>query len=251
MCSAVLLISCAGTPTPTTASTCKNLLSSVEVQDFDDVWRVISSLPKKVDVFETGAELSSRQAPILQNMDDRYLVKMRLTSHFVQYDSDKQILIIPTAALAMTSVSQFDLQTAFGAEHPIVRNSFSLSKSDTTSIGTFIGENAFGLQMDVREDTRIVRSVAEVSAAGNGGFRGNAFELSLPPQEARSVSEQGFWSIMFTPKPPYWGRVDDVDQASISYPVETTSEERILVGDIECLVLHGPDGGPLAIVGTV
>lgn len=123
--------------------------------------------------------------------------------------------------------------------------------SDERVMGAYTASNAMGATAEVTEiernvyavfDEKVPRRESWKCELKSGQFGTCSVRLSVEREKARSLKEGLSVGIVARPKPPFAATGTRRWTPTIQRPRDITAHYRVIVADILCAVLSGPDG---------
>ncbi len=251
---------------PTTKPCKDNFADGYHVSDIRKIAQKLSAIHLLKDDFETTESYQQRLKSDMRRQglspDNTYLFSVRIDPKFVRYNADTQELTVEGDAVSKNAFT--DIFRVLGEGSKLMSAGIyiphggagenlelPLSISEQT-LRTYTGHNAFGVAEKVRVVHRTQYGIFEREAWNDSSLFGRyvpAFELTMPPEQARKVKASGQVIFSVILKHPYYAEGIDYDEATLEHPTELTQFLKYLIGDIQCAALV-TDGKVLAVTST-
>lgn len=244
---------------------------------FDEVFKAVQSVPRFKDEYETSTAFEQRRSAALDSVQHLYLIEAPIDEEYVKYDADTQTLVVATYALSNTGLSSEEFSAMFGYGSELNKNGIEVEYSmligggniawalprERKNVGAYAGQNAFGGTQEVIKQVEISRGVFErqgayeesIWSATRPQYDANnpprAFEIPVPPMEARALREAGLRAaFLVAPAPPYYATGTTRFTPTLNAPYDRTTTIQYLIGDIQAVALFSAEGDLLAARAT-
>ncbi len=245
---------------------------------FDQVFAEVQGVPRFKDEFETTAQFEQRQAEARAKCEEHYLIATPVDPKYIRYDADKQVLFVSIYALSNYSTTDDELHALFGIlrelknanvdiEYSIIKNVEWKFPSEWRNVGTYVGQNAFGVSFTINKQEKTSRGIFERTGVKpwareeereNVWFRGQpkyeegstpvAYEIKADPDRARALKQTGGLraGVLVAPRFPFYATGVDRFTPTTRAPYDRTTNLRYLIGDIQCVAIYDSEGKLLA-----
>lgn len=268
-------------PRPAAASDLQAVIQALGTPvTFDQAFAEVQAIPRFKDEFETAAQFEQRQAASRARCKERYLIATPVDPEHVQYDADRQVLLVSIYALKNTGATDDELGALFGYGSELrkagvdVEYGTSIFKNvhwafprDRRDVGTYDGQNAFGVKATIIKQEETSRGIFERQASRGGDvldgedvwFRRQpkyvkgsppvAFEIKADPDKARTLKQIGGLraAVLVAPRSPFYATGVDRFTPTIRAPFDRTTVVRYILGDIQGVALYDATG---QLIGT-
>jgi hypothetical protein len=250
---------------------------------FEQVFAEVKAVPRFKGEFETAAQFEQRQAAARARCKERYLISTPVDPEEIRYDADKQVLIVTVWALKNTGSSDDELHALFGWSSELkdakVEIKYGTSiwpnvewafPRDRRTVGTYDGQNAFGVRATIIKQEITATGIFEREGARGGDildgedvwFRRQpkdvevslraAFEIKADPDRARALKQHGALraAVLVAPRFPFYATGIARFTPTIRAPFDRTTNVRYLIGDIQAVALYDASGQMIAVRET-
>lgn len=242
---------------------------------FDQVFAEVQSVPRFKGEFETATQFEQRLAAARARCKERYLIATPVDPEKIKYDADRQVLVVTVWALKNTGSSDDELGSIFGWSSELRKNKIEIAYDrfnnvewafprDRRVVGTYDGQNAFGVRATIIKEEVTATGIFERKAGGDivygedVWFRRQpkdvevamraAFEIKADPDKARTLKQVGALraAVLVSPRAPFYATGVDRSTPTIRDPFDRTTTARYLIGDIQAVALYDSSGQLLA-----
>lgn len=250
---------------------------------FDQVFAEVQGVPRFKGEFETAAQFEQRQAEARARCKERYLIATPVDPEKIKYDADRQVLIVTVWALKNTGTTDDELGAIFGWSSELRNAKIEIKYGtsiwpnvewafprDRRAVGTYDGQNAFGVRATIIKEEVAATGIFEREGARGGDivdgedvwFRRQpknvevamraAFEFKADPDRARMFKQSGALraAVLVAPRFPYFATGVVRSTPTIRNPFDRTTTVRYLVGDIQAVALYDSSGQLIAVRET-
>jgi hypothetical protein len=219
-----------------------------------DVVAALSASAITKGEFETTAEYEARKASATGEVSSRYLVLTDYDPEFAVYDADREVFDISRFAWS-NIVGSFD---KVFPEVGIIDDVYGFGLHvESQSMGSYQASNSFGATVTVVKTSRTRYGIygglnksgsllwaydfAESGSYSNDTFRAEGVTVPVPRSVAPQVKDGMIIGVEYAPQSPFLAEGSDYWEPTMKRPEEIVEQVVSLVGDIECLVIVGPD----------
>lgn len=231
------------------AQACRALVDTrVAPTAFEDAAALTGSVSLTKDEFETTAAYQARLEAARANVPSTFVIPIELDKEHAVYNADAGKFTISASAFGRYGIDWFSAFYDSGSGiSPSLSSQIGLVvASSETPTGTYEGQNAYGAKWDIVKIERRVDAIYQGAAPGyNIGLFGRdsfpavSWDLPVPPENARAAKESMRAAVVVAPAAPFY--FENTQGASgritIQNPRDVTQVARVLVADIQCVVV--------------
>ncbi|MBL8546203.1 MAG: hypothetical protein JNL81_07045 [Hyphomonadaceae bacterium] len=232
---------------------------------FDAAATALSSVPAK-DEFETTAQYQTRVEAALAGISSRMLVSAPFDTEYATYNADAGRFEIRSYAVRNLNTDWFTV--FYGSPHyggirysTLGNIDLVLSSSDRPN-GTYQGQNSYGATWTVTRVTRTVNAIFEREPARYNeelfgqrpaGAAPLTWTLPVPVEQARGMRDRFRAAVLIAPRAPFFfeNRQQSAGRITIQNPRDVEQVSRIIVADIQCVVITDDQNNVLIAQRTV
>jgi len=240
------------------------LSKNINPTTFDTLAAVLSKLPSKKDEFESTADFEKRLNKAKSKIPDKFIIPIPINSSFIEYDADKRILGVSSLAIKIVGAN-YDGVFGFGTDYYEkikywrFQNIDAVVATNSTNVGEYIGQNAFGTSTRVSRVDGLTKVVFERSGERYEGLFFNLRPQSsmiiefteVPPDIAKKFKFSVKTSLVIAPKQPFHVKgTGPSDAPTIQSPVDRRETLEVIVADIQCVLFADESGEVYGVVQT-
>jgi len=219
----------------------------VAPQPFDIALKQVAKVPPK-DEFETTEQYSARLAAGSQDLQSLIIAKEVEDYKYLAYDADRQKLVVRGYAFDNRKFNPSRIFAAANAQEPrasTLGNIDILIGETDTSLGSYIGTNAFGALVRIDKVLRSTKAIFQGSASElipsifvAQSMSGVIGEIAMTPDVARSLKSKLKIALVVKPKAPFIVRASYPDgEPTFDSPKDVEVNATVLIADIQCGLL--------------
>lgn len=190
--------------------------------------------------FESTADYKART----REYSEPIVTEIKLSPSSFEYDADRQVLKVAdfgwTSCIGVNALDALEKYKGRLKVSPLCVREYG---DEVEASETYTGQNSYGATAEIS----VVKSVdfgvfvdygaPLESAVSRKRVSDRLFQLSIAPDAARSLKENGAIRLVVRPKAPFYAQGSSYLEPTIRSPIEKSRVVHLLVGDIECYKL--------------
>lgn len=231
------------------AQSCRALVDTrITPTPFAEAAAQIGSVALTKDEFETTAAYQARVEAARANVPSSFIIPIELNKEHTVYNADAGKFTISASAFGRYGIDWFSAfyNSGTGITGTLSSQIGLVVESSETPTGTYEGQNAYGAKWDIVKIERRVDAIYQGAAPsyniglfGRDSFPPVSWDLPVPPENARSAKEAMRAAVVVAPTAPFYfeNTQGSGGRITIQNPRDVTQVARVLVGDIQCVVI--------------